>query len=210
MTLPGKAVPCKALDTYKIADLVKNAPALVKAGFVAAGVYSFAASDFKEKLTQEAAQEICKAGLRLFTIWENGFPTSASYFTATRGTADGAGAVRCARNVGQPSGTTIFFSVDYDAADTDLKAITTYFTAVHAKVRAAGYFVGIYGSGSVCLYLTQAGLAGASWLAQSTGFNGYEGWQSKATIVQGPQQTLMGMDVDLDTLAPKSAVTWTV
>lgn len=189
----------KAFDTYR-ADLVAQKAAEIKAeGISAVGLYYFASSAFKRLLTRDLARQISAAGLYLFSVWENGFPTTGGYFTQSRGAYDGARAAACALSAGQPSGTPIYFAVDYDASVSDLAGITAYFTALKPLLKADGYLAGVYGSGLVCRHLDDAGLVEKTWLSQSRGFSGYEGWLAHADIVQGPSQQLLGMDVDTDT-----------
>src|SRR6185503_19809519 len=54
-----------------------------------------------KKLTQSEAQLILSAGMHIVTVYEDG-PTSYSYFSASRGTADAQGALQQAAAVGQP------------------------------------------------------------------------------------------------------------
>jgi hypothetical protein len=73
-------------------------------------------------------------------------------------------------------------------------------TAFHDLVKAAGFRVGVYGSGQTCRTLKTAGYCEFTWLAQSTGWSGYEDWEPHADIVQGPPTTLMGLGADSDTI----------
>lgn len=189
----------KAFDTYR-ADLVAEKAAEIKAqGITAVGLYYFASSAFKVLLTRARAQKISAAGLYVFSVWENGFPTTGGYFTRGRGLFDGAKAAACALAAGQPSGTPIYFAVDYDASGDDLDGILAYFRALRPALGADGYVAGVYGSGMICRHLKDAGLAEKTWLSQSRGFEGYHDWVTHADVVQGPSQALLGMDVDTDT-----------
>jgi hypothetical protein len=149
-----------------------------------------------KKLTASEAQLISNAGLQLVTVYEDG-PTSYSYFSASRGSEDAAGAVAQAAAVGQPAGSAIYFTVDYDAADDEIAGnITAYFEAIAAALD--GYQAGVYGSGAVCTAIMNAGLATYAWLAQSTGWSGYSeftGW----AIKQGAEGSVCGLDSDTDT-----------
>ncbi|HWW62719.1 MAG TPA: glycoside hydrolase domain-containing protein [Thermoanaerobaculia bacterium] len=149
-----------------------------------------------KKLTADEAQLICNAGLLLVAVYEDG-PTSYSYFSGSRGTADAEGAMQQAEAVGQPSGSAIYFTVDYDAAEDEITGnISAYFSAIAAALRPT-YRVGVYGSGSVCSAILEAGSADLAWLAQSTGWSGYSqftGW----AIKQGPEQSVCGLNSDTD------------
>src|SRR5690349_4223978 len=67
-----------------------------------------------KKLTRPEALLISKAGLRIVSLYEDG-PTKISYFTAARGGLDAKGAIDQATTVGQPNGSAIYFTVDFDA-----------------------------------------------------------------------------------------------
>ena len=149
-----------------------------------------------KKLTQSEAQLILSAGLHLVTVYEDG-PTSYSYFSASRGTQDAQTALQQAAAIGQPSGSAIYFTVDYDATNSDIAGnITLYFQAIHQAFNGE-YQVGVYGSGAVCNAIKSAGLATYAWLAQSTGWNGYDNCSIWA-IKQGPEQSVCGLNSDTD------------
>ena len=101
------------------------------------------------------------AGLQIFTVFEtcagvcagscSGSPCGADYFTRAQGLADAMAALVAARRAGQPSGSPIYFAIDYDASDDDLVAITEYFDGVGDTLNRT-YPIGVYGSYRVCAY----------------------------------------------------------
>lgn len=104
------------------------------------------------KCMQKAEADIIKAaGLQIISIWETA-PTSVSYFSNAKGQSDAASAVSFAKAVGQPSGSTIYFAVDYDAPSTDFAVIGDYFKGVQANI-GTDYKVGAYGHYGVVEYL---------------------------------------------------------
>ena len=145
-----------------------------------------------EPLTTAEINALTAHDIYAVSIWEQGSPTSPLYFQTDRGVSDGDAAVTAAQSIGQPAGTPIYFAVDYDASPGDLPSIASYFSAVHQRVRSAGYFVGVYGSGIVCRDLSEIG-----WVSKT--FAGYDDWKDKADIVQGVETRILGLDVDLDT-----------
>ncbi|HVE72293.1 MAG TPA: glycoside hydrolase domain-containing protein [Thermoanaerobaculia bacterium] len=149
-----------------------------------------------KKLTASEAQLVSAAGLDLVAVYEDG-PTAYSYFSADRGTADANGALEQAADVGQPEGSAIYFSVDYDASDSEIAAnIHAYFQAVAAAI-GSKYRIGIYGSGSACTAMMKAGFAQLAWLSQSTGFSGtktFTNW----VIKQGAEGAICGLNSDAD------------
>ena len=149
-----------------------------------------------KKLTGAEAVIICDAGLQLVAVYEDG-PTSYSYFSADRGTADAQGAIAQAASVGQPNGSAIYFTVDYDAAASEIAGeITSYFQAVREAI-GDQFIVGVYGSGATCAAILTAGLAELAWLSCSTAWSGsktFTGW----AIKQGDPETILGLNADPD------------
>jgi len=183
----------KGLDSAK--SLAHVAAQLVAKGYSWVARYYFRSSHFKDVLTAAEAKALAAAGLWVVAVYENGFPTTASYFTAAQGHVDAADAVLCAQHAGQPHGTPIYFAVDYDSAP---KAVDDYFRAVSVIVRNAGYTPGIYGNGVTIAHLKALGLVTHGWLSQSTGFAGHAAALETADIVQLPEGTVLVLDVDGD------------
>ena len=190
----------QALDAQDADGVASHARELKEAGYEAVGMYYFESSRVKTLLTRGVADTVSGAGLFILSIYENGTPTGVSYFGQGKGDADAHVAGARADEAGQPERTPIYFAVDYDADPGDLPAITDYFTEVKNALNALVpvYGVGVYGSGLVCQHLTELGLVTHTWLSQSIGFNGYDDWKPHADVVQGPETTVLGLDVDLD------------
>ncbi len=149
-----------------------------------------------KKLTQSEAQLISQSGLLIVAVYEDG-PTSYSYFSAARGTQDAQTAIEQAEAIGQPKGTPIYFTVDYNATQSDVDGnITAYFQAVNQALGGL-YAVGVYGSGLTCMTILGAQLATFGWLSQSTGWTGYSNF-STWNIKQGPEHSVCGLNSDLD------------
>lgn len=184
----------KGIDGYN--NLTDHAEQLKAKGIELAARYLFNHSAFKEHLTKAEVEALGAQGIGIVTVWENGEPTSDDYFTEDRAASDAHLAIQKAQEVGQPAGSPIYFAADCDA---NPNTVATYFKTLSPLVRLAGYEVGVYGSGDVCKKLAQDGLVSHTWLAQSTGWAGYEDWKPHADIVQGPAEKLLGDDVDSDT-----------
>jgi len=149
-----------------------------------------------KKLTPAEAQLISLAGIAIVAVYEDG-PTNAAYFSASRGAADAGGALEQAAAVGQPQGSAIYFTVDYDASSSDIAGnIAAYFAAIASTI-GGQYRVGVYGSGDVCEAMLNGGYASLAWLAQSTGWSGYSQFANWA-IKQGAEQTICGLNADAD------------
>lgn len=148
-------------------------------------------------LTASEASLISQNGLQIVAVFEDA-PTSASYFSSARGTSDAQAAMTQAAAAGQPEGTAIYFTVDYDASASDIAGVVTqYFQALAAALNGK-YILGVYGSGATCAAMTGNGTAAMAWLAQSTGWSGYANF-TNWVIKQGPESTVCGLGVDTDT-----------
>lgn len=162
-----------------------------------------------KNLSYAEANLLSGLGLRLVAVWENGYPTSAAYFSYNKGFTDGTNAFGDAKNtIHQPANTPIYFAVDFDPSpDIVNNQITRYFQGVadaFHKLSEGGdtYLIGAYGSGLVCKTLLDAGKVTHTWLAQSTGWQGYHTF-TDFNIKQGREQTITSVDhhslnVDLD------------
>jgi hypothetical protein len=83
-------------------------------------------------------------------------------------------AISQARELGQPTGTAIYFGVDFNFTERDTDTIdgmVRYFRVVKARMDAAGYRTGAYGSGHAHQILREAGLIDLSWISASRAFS---------------------------------------
>lgn len=135
-------------------------------------------------LTSEELAVIFDAGLKVFPIYQDGGYES-SYFVKDQGTRDAYSAASAARRLGFPSGTTIYFAVDFDAYDYEVTdKIIPYFQEVKsafAKMQtfstAPKYEIGVYGPRNICIRTQEARLTKYSFVANmSTGFSGNLGY----------------------------------
>ena len=77
--------------------------------------------------------------------------------------------MNCAKNIGQPQGSAIYFGIEKNGGfmQGDMLQITGYFTDI--KNTIAGKFdIGIYSNGTPCGALLQAGLVKYTWLAAAS------------------------------------------
>jgi hypothetical protein len=159
----------------------------------------------RKRLTLAEAEELCGAGLRLAAVFQQRQNQIAD-FSRAKGLRAGKKAFRIAADeVGQPEGSGIYFSVDFDASQAEIvSAIQPFFEGVKQGMAAeadggAGYRIGAYGSGLVCRALIAAGLTELSWLSMSKGFR-----ETRDAIAAGdydlsqkfPDTTLLGLGVD--------------
>ena len=165
------------------------------------GGYTFVGR-YLRHLSKEEAKLITGSGICIVSLYEVN-PTHREYFTAARGRTDAADAIQNADRVGQTHHKPIYFTVDYDASDDDVKGcISAYLQAVKDEFDKDGnrYALGLYGSGAVLTHFqdtyTYTWLAGASgW----RGSKGYTGWSIRqyangSTIGSGSGSILIDKD----------------
>ena len=146
-----------------------RAQTLVNNGYTFVGRY-LPGSAYPISLNEK--NTIVAANLSIVSLFEQN-STSASYFTQTQGSADAGTAIYGAYSMGQPLGTPIYFTVDYDASDADISGcITQYLVAIYQKFAIFNhpYKIGLYGSGAVLEYFKD--YTDYLWLAQSPGWRG--------------------------------------
>lgn len=158
------------------------------------GGYTFVCRYIKGNFALTASEKkiITDAGLYIVSIWEKGNPTKVDYFTTSQGTSDAKDAIDAAKDLGQPEGTPIYFAVDYDASDSDVRgAITKYLQAVKAVFADQGYpyKLGLYGSGAVLSFFQNTFTY--TWLSGSTGWRGSKDY-TDYTMKQYDNQTTIG------------------
>lgn len=142
-------------------------------------------SGLKSKaMTPAELSIIFNEGLRVFPIYQDGGYES-SYFVKNQGTTDAYAAVNAAQGLGFPSGTTIYFAVDFDAYDYEVTdKIIPYFNEIRAAFdkmqsipNSPKYKIGVYGPRNICVRTADAGLTEYSFVADmSTGFSGNLGY----------------------------------
>lgn len=135
-------------------------------------------------LTSKELAVILDAGLKVFLIYQDGGYES-SYFVKDQGTRDAYSAASAARRLGFPSGTTIYFAVDFDAYDYEVtdkiipyfQEIKSAFTKMQTFSTAPKYEIGVYGPRNICIRTSEAGMTKYSFVANmSTGFSGNLGY----------------------------------
>ena len=129
-------------------------------------------------------------------------------FDELKGFAAGLRAYRYAQDsIRQTAGSAIYFSVDFDAAESEIVThVAPFFAGVkRAFAEESGgspkYRVGTYGSGLVCSALTARGLSEFTWLAMSRGFRGTrEALQAGNFHLaqRAPATKVCGLDVDIN------------
>lgn len=155
----------------------QTAAAIRAEGYAFAGRYLV--PDGWKMLTKAEAEAITGAGLRLLTVWET--TADRAKGGAAAGAADGAMALKCAREIGMPESGIIYFAVDYEPQAGDMDAIEAYLRA--ARANTGPYEIGVYGPYSVIETMAERRACKAFWqcVAWSYGrksgyLDVYQGW----------------------------------
>ncbi|HYD98398.1 MAG TPA: TIGR02594 family protein [Alphaproteobacteria bacterium] len=125
-------------------------------------------------LTASELSELHGAGLTVAVVFQQrgGKDGSIEDLSEASGNRDAKRALDLADKLKQPSGSAIYFAVDWDYyRDGDLDQIASYFTAVKSQINSA-YNIGVYGSGTVAQHLKKRGLVDHIWLAGAKGWSG--------------------------------------
>lgn len=171
-----------SFSAFETDQVITDYEAVINAGFVAVGVY---ARDGRCPFVM--SQGLIAAGVKLWTVWEKGDPTSPAYFTTDQASADAQGLIEWMSEHGQPKGSYAGPAVDYDADPSD---VHLYLATFHNLLKAAGYLHMPYGSGNVLAWCMNNGYAHVTpggkcgWLSGSKGWGGYDDFVGKAAIVQ--------------------------
>lgn len=168
----SKACDCSTVLNKQQALDIKNA------GYQVVGRYLTGTANGKRKfITFEEIKNIESAGLRVFPIYQDG-GYKAEYFQNLRqGIVDAHTAITAAKRIGVPDGTTIYFAVDFDCYDYQMKSfIVPYFKKLNlvfdSETNNKKYKVGIYAPRYICSYISKKGLAEYSFVADmSSGYS---------------------------------------
>jgi kumamolisin len=142
-------------------------PYLKNRGVIAIGRYY--SSSAEKRVTRQEAEAIAAAGLKLFTVFEDGGDPALG---GNAGTTDAKRALQQAKAIGQPEGSAIYFAMEHlpdGYTDKDIPGIKSYFQQIRAALQGK-YKVGVYSDGLVCDTLLSAGLCDYAWLSASKAF----------------------------------------
>ena len=126
---------------------------------------------------RQEVKNIENAGLSVFPIYQDGGYELNYFKDPSQGSVDAQTAILAAERIGIPSGTTIYFAVDFDCYSYQIDTfIIPYFEQIHmiffSSTNDKNYKVGIYAPRYVCTKVYEAGLASKSFVADmSTGFS---------------------------------------
>lgn len=126
-------------------------------------------------LTREELQIAFDQMLNVFPIYQSS-ANKVSYFDKTKAIDDATNSLYYANKLGIPTGTTIYYAVDCDPLDSEIKSnIIPYFENLSKYMKS--YEVGIYGTRNVCSQIISLGYAKKCFVSDmSTGFSGNLGF----------------------------------
>jgi hypothetical protein len=163
--------------------------------------YDHVNETIKGKTIKQAEVDLlARNGFDAMVVFQHNNNNIAS-FTAARGTSDANRSLELAASIKQAKGSAIYFGVDGSwSSASQMASIKTYFTKAGPIIRAGGYKVGAYGSGTVCTELLKTGLADFCWLSNATGWPGYQAFQATKqwTMVQKLPTNCGGKNVDFN------------
>ena len=172
--------PGSGCDTITMIDDAK-ASALKAAGYTTVGRYlaNYPGSKTNKKIQPGEIATMFRNGLAFWPIYQMA-NDSISEITFASGSQDGSGAHTAAVGYGLPTGSILYFAIDFDATqEQTLSNVIPYFQGVQQALRSAGgkYRVGVYGSRNVCSLVSIYGGAVSSMVSgMSTGFSGNLGF----------------------------------
>lgn len=168
----AKACDCSTVLNKQQALDIKNA------GYQVVGRYLTGTANRKRKfITFEEIKNLESAGLRVFPIYQDGGYKVQYFQNVKQGIEDAHTAITAAKRIGAPDGTTIYFAVDFDCYDYQMKSfIVPYFKKLNlvfdSETNNKKYKVGIYAPRYICSYISKKGLAEYSFVADmSSGYS---------------------------------------
>ncbi|WBY03280.1 DUF1906 domain-containing protein [Ramlibacter tataouinensis] len=183
----------QGLSTNRPCDPVADCLALAGRQFVIR-YHSRTTRNPGKRISPREAALLARAGLSIATVYQDNARLPAD-FGADRGELDGRSAYAAAAAIGQPPDSAIYFAVDADFSEPQIRSfVLPYFEGVRRGLAAAAggaspYGVGVYGSGLACrLVRDEAALARFAWLAVAAGWREsrtYAGWDVRQSHPAG-------------------------
>ncbi len=168
----------KACDCSNVLN-AQQALDLKAAGYQVVGRYltGTVGGSTRKFITFEEIKNIKNAGLRVFPIYQDGGYKLQYFQDLRQGIVDAHTAIAAAKRIGIPSGTTIYFAVDFDCYGFQMISfIVPYFRKLkmifNSLTNTKNYKIGIYAPRYICTYISDLGLAEYSFVADmSSGFS---------------------------------------
>jgi hypothetical protein len=158
----------------------------------------------EKQIKPAEARAIAAAGLRLGIVYE-GAGDQPGQFSEGTGYLDAKYSREQAAERGQPDGSAVYFAVDFDANQFQIKRdVIPYFEGVRKALTEANNFpklrAGVYGSGLSCRSVLEAGLVDLTWVSCSMGWTESHVFvaSGRHNIRQHLPQVIAGLDTDPD------------
>lgn len=171
----AKGCDCSTkLDASKVSTLYN-------AGYRYVGRYLTNVPGGRDKMmTINEFRTISEGGMRVFPIFQQGNEYK-DHFSEAQGEIDAKLAVEAAKNIYIGQNATIYFAVDYDFMDYEVKErVIPYFLGVNSvmhEIYKDEYKIGVYGSRNICTRVSNQGFATSSFVSDmSTGYSGNYGY----------------------------------
>lgn len=165
------------LTATTVQTLVNNGYQYV--GRYLSGTYFVNGGTASKAMSQVEINTILNAGLYIYPIFQEG-GRSVDNYNPSRGEENARKAYQCAKYLGIPENTIIYFAVDFDALDYQIQNnILPYFKQVKLVLSMfyPSYRVGIYGTRNVCTQVIDAGFAETAFVSDmSYGWSGNLGF----------------------------------
>ncbi|MBY0383588.1 DUF1906 domain-containing protein, partial [bacterium] len=148
---------------------------------------------------------IVQNGFKIAVVFQHNNDELAS-FTQARGKMDAERSLALAAENLQPQGSAIYFGIDGGwSSAADLNRIQQYISTTSVIIRQAGFRMGVYGSGRVCMMVLSEEIADYCWLANATGWPDYnQFFQSNQWMLRQYLPEKVGtFDVDFNDINPK-------
>jgi len=195
----------QVLDTNH--DVSNRLAALQAAGVKTVIRYIGSTSNPDKYIHAEEARRIGLAGMKLacvFEIWGGADNFSHGDITAANGARYGAFAKQWMETVGAPRGAAVYFAIDTDASDIQIRNVVLPFFQAAKQALGPDYRMGVYGCGAVCAAVLDGGLASLAWLSNAMGWNGSRAFRDSKrwVLLQHLPATIAGLDTDPDDVLP--------
>ena len=165
---------CTACDT-RFEMTQERLDYLKSNGYTVVGRYLTGSS---KGLKDDEPKRILDNGLSFFPIFQETLYTdTVSKYNYNLGVSDANKAVNRAMELGIPSGTIIYFAIDFDPIDSEISSyVIPYFNGINSAI--GQYKAGIYGTRNACTKVMGAGYAETCFVSDmSTGYSGNMGFK---------------------------------
>ena len=186
----GLACDCaEKIDTPAKAQAIINDEYSIVGRYLTGTIYDANYVPVSKALDEQELNTLKEAGLKVFAIyqdakeWYLANPEQEDlyyYYSYEQGVIDARKATAAALNLKIPIGEYIYFAVDYDFYEFEVKEmIIPYFQGIndYAAANFMPYSIGIYGARNTCTLVRNAGLSSSNFVSDlSTGYSGNLGF----------------------------------